>query len=56
MIWLEKAETIIEYLEDEFAKLPHLRGIVVTSGGVMPPAAGLDKIKKVADWVKNVKL
>ena len=56
MLWLEDERTIIQFLEEEFAKLPHLRGIVVTSGGVMPPAADLQKIKKVADWVKNVKL
>ncbi|MCL1793655.1 MAG: uroporphyrinogen decarboxylase family protein [Oscillospiraceae bacterium] len=55
MLWLEDAGTIIKFLENEFLKLPHLRGVVVTSGGVMPPMAEIDKIKKVADWLKSVK-
>lgn len=56
MLWLEDEKTIIRFLEDELSKLPHLRGIVVTSGGVMPPMTSPEKIKKVANWVKNVKL
>ena len=56
MLWLEEAEVIIKYIEEELAKLPHLRGIVVTSGGVMPPMTSIDKIKKVADWVKSIKV
>ena len=56
MLWLEDASTIIKFLEEEFSKLPSLRGIVVTSGGVMPPMTDIEKIKKVSDWVHNVKI
>ena len=55
MLWLEEADAIIRFLEGELAKLPHLRGIVLTSGGVMPPMVSVEKIKKVADWIKSVK-
>jgi hypothetical protein len=47
---------IIGYLEKELSKLPSLRGIVITSGGVMPPMTSVEKIKKVTDWVHNLKV
>lgn len=50
-LWLEPAETIIDTLERDLADLPHRRGIVVTSAGVMPPACHPDTIRRVRDWV-----
>lgn len=51
-LWLRSADEIIAYLEQALGELPHHRGIVVTSGGVMPPACAPDTIKRVCDWVK----
>ena len=51
-LWLKPAEEIIETLQHDLDELPHHRGIVVTSAGVMPPAATPETIKAVADWVK----
>ncbi len=51
-LWLKPAEEIIETLQRDLDELPHHRGIVVTSAGVMPPAATPETIKAVADWVK----
>jgi hypothetical protein len=47
------AEYIIAYIEDQFAQLPHHRGIVLTSAGMMPPGATPQTIKQVFDWVKR---
>ena len=51
-LWLEDAGTIIAEIERDLGALPHTRGIVVTSAGVMPPAASPETIRKVAAWVK----
>lgn len=48
-------EFIIDYIKNQFDNLPHHRGIVLTSAGMMPPAATPDTIKEVFDWVKNYK-
>jgi len=52
-LWLEPAETIIETIASDLAALPHQRGIVVTSAGVMPPFCQPETIKAVADWIKE---
>ena len=52
-LWLESAGTIIETIKHDLDALPHQRGIVVTSAGVMPPACKPETIKQVADWIKN---
>jgi uroporphyrinogen-III decarboxylase len=51
-LWLRPAEDIIGELEVGLAALPHLKGLIISSAGVMPPAATPEKIKAVADWVK----
>ena len=53
VLWLETAETIIETMERDLDVLPHRRGIVLTSAGVMPPRCRPETIKRVAEWVKN---
>ena len=50
-LWLEPAETIIAELERDLGELPHHRGVVVTSAGVMPPLCKPETIKRVRDWV-----
>lgn len=54
MLWLEPAESIIAYLEDSLATLPHLRRLILTSAGVMPPACAPDIIRRIADWLHTV--
>lgn len=50
--WMEPAEAIIRAIQHDLDALPHHRGVVVTSGGVMPPHCRPETIKAVADWVK----
>ena len=52
-LWMRSAAEIIAELERDLDALPHHRGIVVTSGGVMPPAAKPDTIRAVCEWVKT---
>lgn len=52
-LWTRPVERIIEQVEEDLDALPHHRGIVVTSAGVMPPLASPEKIKAVCDWVKE---
>jgi len=49
--WLKPAEAIIAEIQDRLDELPHHRGIVITSAGVMPPACSPETIKTVRDWV-----
>jgi len=46
-IWLWEPEKIIEWIENEINKAGKIEGLVFTSAGVMPPAADIEKIKKV---------
>ena len=50
-LWTMPAGEIIAELERDLGELPHHRGVVVTSAGVMPPSASPGKIKAVRDWV-----
>ncbi|MCE5326479.1 MAG: hypothetical protein LLG01_08690 [Planctomycetaceae bacterium] len=52
-LWLRPAEDIIAALESDLAALPHHRGLVITSAGVMPPAATPEKIRQVCQWVQS---
>jgi uroporphyrinogen-III decarboxylase len=52
-LWLEDAAAIIAEVERDLDALPHTRGIVVTSAGVMPPAATPETIREVGAWVKT---
>jgi uroporphyrinogen-III decarboxylase len=51
-LWLRPAREIIGEIEGHLDEMPHHRGIVVTSGGVMPPACNPETIREVCDWVK----
>ena len=53
VLWLETADTIIETIERDLAPLPHRRGIVITSAGVMPPGCRPETIRKVAEWLRD---
>ncbi len=52
-LWLRPAADIIAALADQFRQLPHLRGLVITSAGVMPPAASPATIREVRNFVAN---
>ncbi len=52
-LWLQPAETIIAELERDLAALPHRRGLIITSAGVMPPAASPETLRTVGRWVQS---
>ena len=52
-LWLEPPDTIIRTIDHDLSVLPHRRGIVVTSAGVMPPGCAPETIKAVCEWVKT---
>lgn len=52
-LWLEPAAQITATLERDLAALPHHRGVVVTSAGVMPPACRPETIREVCAWVRE---
>jgi len=53
MLWTRPVIEIIEYIERSLSELPHHRGVVVTSAGVMPPLCPPESIKAVCDWVTS---
>jgi uroporphyrinogen-III decarboxylase len=53
MLWTRSAEEIIDQIAEYLDPLPHHRGLVVTSAGVMPPLCPPGTIKAVCDWVKG---
>lgn len=55
-LWTKSAEEIIDEVKNHLDELPHHRGVVVTSAGVMPPLCKPETIKRVADFVKNYPL
>jgi len=54
-LWLRPTHEIIVDLEKELAALPHHRGLVITSAGVMPPAVKPETVKEVCAWVHGYK-
>lgn len=51
-LWMRTAGDIIAQLTRDLDALPHHRGLVVSSAGVMPPCCPPDTVKVVGDWVK----
>jgi len=51
-LWLEPAAAIITQIERDLEVLPHHRGIVITSAGVMPPHCAPETVRAVCAWVK----
>jgi len=52
-LWTKPAEMIFDQIKHDLDELPHHRGLVVTSAGVMTPLCAPETIKKVADLVKR---
>jgi uroporphyrinogen-III decarboxylase len=53
MLWMKTPDEIVKKIEEDLAELPHHRGVVVTSAGVMPPVCKPDTVKQVCEWVKQ---
>ena len=53
MLWTRPADEIIRQIERDLARLPHHRGVAITSAGVMPPLCEPETIRAVCDWVKT---
>ena len=53
VLWTQPAGTIIRQIEQDLDVLPHHRGVVVTSAGVMPPACRPETIREVGEWVRG---
>ena len=53
VLWTRPAEEIIARIEKDLDALPHHRGVVVTSAGVMPPLCKPETIRTVCDWVRE---
>lgn len=53
ILWTCDADTIIAKLQEDLNALPHHRGIVVTSAGIMPPMAKPETIKAVCRFVQS---
>jgi uroporphyrinogen-III decarboxylase len=51
-LWTRPAGEIIAALKRDLDALPHHRGIVVTSGGIMPPMCKPETVKEVGEWVR----
>jgi len=55
-LWMtDNARAIIAQLEHDVAELPHRRGIVISSAGVMPALCSPETIRRVCEWVHAVK-
>lgn len=50
-LWMKPATEIISEIEEHLDQLPHHRGIVVSTAGVIPPMAKPETVKQVCDWV-----
>jgi uroporphyrinogen-III decarboxylase len=53
ILWTKSPEEIIGTLKTHLDELPHHRGVVVTSGGAMPPLAIPETIRQVCEWLKQ---
>ena len=53
VLWTKPAEEIFAEIKRDLDELPHQRGVVITSAGVMPPICKPETIKEVAELVKN---
>ena len=55
-LWTRSGDEIIGQIKHDLDELPHHRGIVLTSGGVMPPLCKPETIKMVGEFIRNYKL
>ena len=55
-LWMQPAGEIIAQIEKDLADLPHHRGVVLSSAGVMPPLCEPETIKAVSDWAHSYRV
>ena len=53
VLWTRPVKEIIRRIEQDLDELPHHRGIVLTSAGVMPPLCAPETIRQVGEWVRS---
>lgn len=53
--WLKPEKEIIAEIEMRLDELPNHRGVIVTSGGALPPDCSPETIKQVFAWLKKYK-
>jgi uroporphyrinogen-III decarboxylase len=52
--WLKPAHAICEEIEASLSEAGGMQGVVLTTAGVMPPAASIDKIRQVRQWAYGI--
>jgi hypothetical protein len=55
-IWAGSPLEIIVHLDEQFEELPHLRGLVVTSGGLLPHSVDPKKLREICAWVQGYRM
>jgi hypothetical protein len=55
-LWTKNSTEIIQQIKHDLDMLPHHRGLVITSAGVMPPVCKPETIKEVCSWLKTYKI
>ncbi|MFQ5809302.1 MAG: uroporphyrinogen decarboxylase family protein [Armatimonadota bacterium] len=54
-LWMRPADEICPEIERSLEEAGGMRGVVLTSAGVMPPAATIEKIKQVREFAKGLR-
>lgn len=50
-LWMRPGERILAQLAADLEALPHHRGLVLSSAGVMPPQCPPETIRRVVEWI-----
>ena len=53
VLWTRPADEIIAAIAHSLEELPHHRGLVLSSGGVMPPMCQPETIQTVCTWIRQ---
>jgi len=54
-LWMAPVESICESIQQSLEEAGGMRGVVLTSAGVMPPVASIPKIAKVREFAKGIR-
>jgi uroporphyrinogen-III decarboxylase len=54
-LWTRPAQEIIAEIEADLDQMPHHRGVVVSSAGVLPPECKPETLKQVCEWIHSYK-
>jgi uroporphyrinogen-III decarboxylase len=52
-LWMQSPDEIIEQIDKDLAELPHHRGLVLSSAGVMTPLCTPETLKTVNQWIAD---